>query len=244
MGSKRSARSATSSQAAESPLLDSFDAEQVKLLDEECIQVDENDRVIGSSSKKDCHLMANINRGLLHRAFSVFFFNSSGELLVQQRSDRKITFPGCYTNSCCSHPLANSSELTADPILGVKRAAQRRMFVELGIPPKELPLEAFNYLTRILYKASSDGTWGEHEIDYILFVRKDLERIEANQNEVKSLRFIRRDQIDDFVDNLAAEGHSLTPWFKLILNTFLKKWWDNLDCLHLFESHDVIHRLC
>lgn len=28
------------------------------------------------------------------------------------------------------------------------------------------------YLTRIHYKAQSDGVWGEHEIDYILFMQK------------------------------------------------------------------------
>jgi isopentenyldiphosphate isomerase len=32
--------------------------------------------------------------GLLHRAFSVFLFNTENKLLLQQRSDAKITFPG------------------------------------------------------------------------------------------------------------------------------------------------------
>lgn len=32
--------------------------------------------------------------------------------------------------------------------------------------------DEMTYLTRIHYKAQSDGVWGEHEIDYILFMQK------------------------------------------------------------------------
>jgi len=41
--------------------------------------------------------MENINKGLLHRAFSVFLFDSQNRLLLQQRASEKITFPGSYT---------------------------------------------------------------------------------------------------------------------------------------------------
>ncbi|OQR68785.1 isopentenyl-diphosphate Delta-isomerase 1-like [Tropilaelaps mercedesae] len=220
-----------------------LDPGQIALMKESCIVVDENDQAIGTASKKDCHLMSNINGGLLHRAFSVFLFNSAGELLIQQRSDGKITFPGCFTNTCCSHPLATPSELTVDPVEGVKRAAQRRMFVELGIPAKELPLEAFHYVTRIKYKAASDGLWGEHEVDYILFVQKDIKVLEPNPNEIKSVLYLSRKDVDKFVDNLEKTTDKLTPWFRLILETSLKEWWDNLGRIHEFDSHDIIHSL-
>lgn len=64
------------------------------------------------------HLMTNIEKGMLHRAFSVFLFNTKGELLLQQRSDAKITFPGYWTNTCCSHPLYIPDELTEENQLG------------------------------------------------------------------------------------------------------------------------------
>ncbi|PNI17455.1 LOW QUALITY PROTEIN: IDI1 isoform 5, partial [Pan troglodytes] len=76
--------------------------------------------------------------GLLHRAFSVFLFNTENKLLLQQRSDAKITFPGCFTNTCCSHPLSNPAELEESDALGVRRAAQRRLKAELGIPLEEV----------------------------------------------------------------------------------------------------------
>ena len=110
--------------------------------------------------------MKNINDGLLHRAFSVFLFDHNNRLLLQRRASEKITFPNMWTNTCCSHPLGvpeeTGSELPA-AVEGAKRAAQRKLEQELGIKAKQVPLENFNFLTRIHYKAASDGKWGEHE---------------------------------------------------------------------------------
>lgn len=110
--------------------------------------------------------MKNIDEGLLHRAFSVFLFDSNNRLLLQQRASEKITFPDMWTNTCCSHPLGIPGETGAElseAVQGTKRAAQRKLDQELGIQAKQVPLEKFNFLTRIHYKAPSDGKWGEHE---------------------------------------------------------------------------------
>ena len=115
--------------------------------------------------------MKNIDDGLLHRAFSVFLFDSKNRLLLQQRASEKITFPDMWTNTCCSHPLGVPEETGAElktAILGVKRAAQRKLDQELGIKAKQVPLEDFRFLTRIHYKASSDGKWGEHESRFLV----------------------------------------------------------------------------
>ena len=115
--------------------LSKIDETQEKLLNERLILVDENDCVKGTETKKECHLKRNILQyGMLHRAFSVFLFNTKGQLLLQQRSDVKITFPGCITNTCCSHPLYEDSELVEHGNVGVKVAAKRRLSYELGIP--------------------------------------------------------------------------------------------------------------
>lgn len=111
--------------------------------------------------------MTNIDKGLLHRAFSVFLFDpETNRLLLQQRATEKITFPDMWTNTCCSHPLGIPGETGAnleDSVAGVKRAAQRKLEHELGIDPKQVPFDDFHFLTRIHYKAPSDGKWGEHE---------------------------------------------------------------------------------
>lgn len=110
--------------------------------------------------------MTNIDKGLLHRAFSVFLFNSKNELLTQQRATEKITFPDMWTNTCCSHPLGIPGETGSElpeAVAGVKRAAQRKLEHELGIKAAQVPIENFKFLTRIHYKAPSDGKWGEHE---------------------------------------------------------------------------------
>lgn len=113
--------------------------------------------------------MTNIDSGLLHRAFSVFLFDDQNRLLLQQRADEKITFSNLWTNTCCSHPLGIPGEtgVTLDEsVAGVKRAAQRKLEHELGIKPEQVPLDKFQFLTRIHYKAPSDGKWGEHESEF------------------------------------------------------------------------------
>lgn len=104
-----------------------YDPSQLAQFDDECILIDANDQEIGRATKKDCHLLTNINNGMLHRAFSVFLFDSNKRLLMQQRSLRKITYPNHWTNTCCSHPLFVGEEMdeTNDHI-GIKRAAKRR----------------------------------------------------------------------------------------------------------------------
>jgi isopentenyl-diphosphate delta-isomerase len=110
--------------------------------------------------------MENIDRGLLHRAFSVFLFDSQNRLLLQQRATEKITFPDMWTNTCCSHPLGIPGETGVGldaSVQGVRRAAVRKLDHELGIPSAQVPIDDFKFLTRIHYKSPSDGKWGEHE---------------------------------------------------------------------------------
>lgn len=90
-----------------------------------------------------------------------------------QRSPVKITFPLIWANTCCSHPLHVSSELIEENARGVKNAARRKLEQELGIPPEDVPLDSFTWITRVHYEGSSvekDGSvyWGEHEIDWIM----------------------------------------------------------------------------
>ena len=115
-----------------------MDSTQEKYLEERCILVNEDDVVVGNETKRTCHLNVNIEAGMLHRAFSVFLFNSKGELLLQKRSDVKITFPQCWTNTCCSHPLYCPEELDETDHMGVKRAVRRKLMHELGIPQEQV----------------------------------------------------------------------------------------------------------
>ncbi|XP_072534794.1 isopentenyl-diphosphate Delta-isomerase 1 [Salminus brasiliensis] len=230
--------------SAKMPEIDTgkLDQKQVQLLSEMCILIDEDDRRTGADTKKNCHLNSNIDKGLLHRAFSVFLFNSEEKLLLQQRSDAKITFPGCFTNTCCSHPLYTPEELEEDAAKGVRRAAQRRLQAELGIPMNQVPPEEMTYLTRIHYKAQSDGVWGEHEIDYILFLQKDVE-LQPDANEVKSHCYVSKEELKELLEKAKRNEVLITPWFSLIADTFLFKWWDNLQNLKQFMDHDRIHRM-
>ncbi|KAK3830422.1 MAG: isopentenyl-diphosphate delta-isomerase [Linnemannia elongata] len=215
--------------------LSNYDDEQVKLMEEMCIVIDENDKRIGADSKKTCHLMTNImGHNLLHRAFSVFLFSRDGKkLLLQQRATEKITFPDAWTNTCCSHPLNTADELVEKDNLGVRTAAQRKLFHELGIEAQDVPLDDFHFLTRIHYLAPSNDTWGEHEIDYILFMRpqhKDFVDMKPSPNEVRDVRWVTKEELKVLLDQGVTEdsGIIVTPWFKLICDNFMFAWWDRM----------------
>jgi isopentenyl-diphosphate Delta-isomerase len=129
-----------------------------------CMQVHKH-VMLSLNTSHPGHLMENINKGLLHRAFSAFVFRpSDGRLLLQQRASEKITFPDMWTNTCCSHPLDDfEAEKVESEQLGVKVAASRKLEHELGIPRSQTSVDQFQYLTRIHYLAPSNGIWGEHE---------------------------------------------------------------------------------
>ncbi|KAI4153246.1 MAG: hypothetical protein LQ340_002432 [Diploschistes diacapsis] len=213
-------------------------------MDEVCIVLDSADAAIGSASKKTCHLMSNIRAGLLHRAFSVFLFDpASKKLLLQQRASEKITFPDMWTNTCCSHPLGVPGETgdgLAASVRGVKRAARRKLQQELGIGPERVPEAGFRFLTRIHYAAESSGVWGEHEIDYILFIQAAVD-LELNPNEVKDAKYVSPDELKEMFKNNEL---TFTPWFRLICETLLFEWWDHLDNgLEKFEGETQIRRM-
>nr|QSL78017.1 isopentenyl pyrophosphate:dimethyllallyl pyrophosphate isomerase chloroplastic [Nigella sativa] len=240
---------ATSSSAAMGEVTDTaMDAVQKRLMfEDECILVDENDNVVGHDSKYNCHLMEKIEKeNLLHRAFSVFLFNSKYELLLQQRSPTKVTFPLVWTNTCCSHPLYRDSELIEENYLGVRNAAQRKLFDELGIPAEDLPVDEFLPLGRILYKAPSDGKWGEHELDYLLFIVRDV-KFEPNPDEVLEAKYVNREQLKEILKKAETgeDGIKLSPWFRLVVENFLFKWWDHVEQGTLKEVADMktIHKL-
>ncbi|XP_076930718.1 isopentenyl-diphosphate Delta-isomerase I-like [Bidens hawaiensis] len=243
-GVSSSSSPVTSSADADSKM----DAVQRRLMfEDECILVDANDVVVGHDTKYNCHLMEKIeSENLLHRAFSVFLFNSKHELLLQQRSSAKVTFPLVWTNTCCSHPLYRESELIEENYLGVRNAAQRKLLDELGIHSEELPVDEFIPLGRILYKAPSDGKWGEHELDYLLFIVRDVS-MNPNPDEVADVKYVNREQLRELVKKADAgeEGLKLSPWFRIVVDNFLFKWWDHVEKGSLHEAADMktIHKL-
>lgn len=223
--------------------LEGYDEEQIRLMEEVCIVLDNDDLPIGSASKKVCHLMENINKGLLHRAFSCFLFDSQDRLLLQQRASEKITFPDLWTNTCCSHPLGVPGETGATleaAVLGVKRAAIRKLEHELGIKPSQVPIENFKFLTRIHYLAPSDGKWGEHEIDYILFIKANVD-LDINPNEVRDARYVTA---EDLKAMFKQGDLKFTPWFKLICESMMFEWWENLNSgLDKYMNETQIRRM-
>jgi isopentenyl-diphosphate delta-isomerase len=217
--------------------LNKYDPQQVALLNEPLMVVDQQDHIIGEISKKDAHLLSNIEgeKSLVHRAFSFFLFDNStspSRLILQQRSTEKITYPSLWANTCCSHPLYNNIEMQG--IDGVKHAVIRRIKYELGY---ELDLDLI-YLTRIFYQARNipdDGIFGESEIDYIIIAKHKLDLLgdfRVNRNEVKEIKLATLKDCEDLVQQGVT-----TPWFtRIVQEGLLAKWWSALDKQELDEG--------
>mmetsp|Transcript_37006 Transcript_37006/g.54343 ORF Transcript_37006/g.54343 Transcript_37006/m.54343 type:complete len:290 (+) Transcript_37006:68-937(+) len=209
--------------------------------------LDDKDNVIGSASKKESHVFsAKQPRGILHRAFSVFLFDeTTGDLLLQRRASTKITFPNVWTNTCCSHPLHgmvppevdSPQDVKDGTTLGAKNAAVRKLWHELGIPPEQVPVEKFKFLTRLHYWAADTVThgqespWGEHEIDYVLFITipdaKKTLTIEPHPEEVDGIQWVNKSELIK-----GMKTGLWSPWFRLIVQKWLiapSGWWENLD---------------
>ncbi len=210
------------------------------MIKDECILVDNDDHIIGHASKRQAHTFTNENpRGQVHRAFSVFLFNDEGKLLLQQRAADKITFPNVWTNTCCSHQLYgfqpsevdNDSDIANGSVFGAKNAAIRKLEHELGIPASSLHVRDFKFLTRLHYWAADVVThgktspWGEHEIDYILFIQKNV-TLSPNAEEVSNTRYVSLDELQGMMD--PSSGLLWSPWFRIIAQQFLVHWWKDL----------------
>ena len=233
-----------------------------------CILVDTADTIIGQASKFDAHRFTSVNReGLLHRAFSVFLFDPQGRLLLQQRASDKITFPGVWTNTCCSHPLYgyfpsevdDAAEIVAGRCPGIKAAAVRKLQHELGIAPSTVPAAGMRFITRLRYSAANcppgaasgpeavlegpwEDTWGESEVDYILFLRADLppQALCPNPEEVQATRFVSPAELRAM---LADPALSWSPWFRIIVERFLWRWWGDLEGIEAgrYADANTIH---
>lgn len=148
-----------------------------------------------------------------------------------------------WTNTCCSHPLGVPSETGSEldaAVAGVRRAAQRKLDQELGIQSAQVPLDKFDFLTRIHYLAPSDGKWGEHEIDYILFIKANVD-LAINPNEVQDYKYVSVEELKTMFEDRALK---FTPWFKLICTSMLFEWWQHLDSgLDKYKNEREIRRM-
>lgn len=160
--------------------------------DELLVLVDATDRTIGTLDKSACH----DGRGVLHRAFSLFVFNSAGELLIQQRQADKRLWPSYWSNSCCSHPRAGED---------IADAVGRRLAEELGVDADLTFLYKFEYTARF----GDVGT--EHELCWVYVGRSDQDPV-VNTAEVQAWRWISRDLL---TEELSSNPDSFTPWFTM-----------------------------
>ena len=209
-----------------------YDEVQREMMNENCIIVDENDRISGQDSKINCH----IGEGRLHRAFSVLIFDLDNRLLIQQRADEKITFPSIWANSCCSHPLYQNGE--EEGIEGAKKAAVRKMIQELGIQDGLIQSNDLNFITKMHYKARADKKWIEHEVDYIFAIKVDVD-INPNTNEIQKTRYVNQKELNNLFDKANSGDVKIGPWFRLIKDNFLNKIWRNLESLQSIKDNKI-----
>lgn len=158
---------------------------------ENVILVNEDDEAIGFMEKMEAH-----EKALLHRAFSVFVFNSDGQLLLQRRAFDKYHSGGLWTNTCCSHPRPGEF---------VEDAAKRRLQEEMGMSCDLTTKFSF------IYKAELDHGLTEHELDHVLVGTTDQNPV-INTEEVAEFRYADvREVLDDLIEN----PQNYTAWFAI-----------------------------
>ena len=205
--------------------LSGHDNSQAEMMAERCILVDLEDNMIGSESKLLCHN----EDGFLHRAFSVLIFDSENRLLIQQRSYDKITFPGIWANSCCSHPLDIDGE-NGDSKEGCINAAKRKLPQELGIDQEVANSMEFSHLGSFQYKCRWDDEWLENEVDHVLMTRVDSLQLNPNENEISNHKWIGPEEISEVMEGTGQwKEQIVAPWFRLLWKEFLEDEYPNLE---------------
>lgn len=166
-------------------------------MEEFVVLVDREDNEVGLMEKQQAHVA-----GLLHRAFSVFVFNSKGELMLQQRAASKYHSPTLWTNTCCSHPRENET---------YKQAANRRLVEEMGFDCDLL------YKFHFIYRANLDNGLTEHELDHVFIGTFDGEP-KLNPEEVMAYRWV---EMDVLKKDMQTNPQNYTAWFKIIFDQYI-----------------------
>lgn len=162
-------------------------------MQEKVILVNELDQPTGVMEKLEAH-----QKGLLHRAFSVFIFNDRGELLLQQRALTKYHSAGLWTNTCCSHPRPDEDTL---------KAAKRRLIEEMGIETQ------LTHKTHFIYKTAFENGLTEYEYDHIYFGNYS-ETPAINKDEVEAFKWMHPQIIKVEITNIPEK---YTSWFKIAM---------------------------
>jgi len=165
-------------------------------LEEKVILVSEVDEQLGLMAKMEAH-----EKGILHRAFSVFIFNKKGELLLQQRALDKYHSPGLWTNTCCSHQRDGESNI---------EAGKRRLQEEMGFNCDLKELFWF------VYKASFDNGLTEHELDHVMIGYYEDDPI-VNLEEAAAFKWM---PLEDVKKDMQLQPELYTEWFKIIFNEY------------------------
>jgi len=168
------------------------------MTEEQVILVNENDEQIGLMPKQEAH-----EKGVLHRAFSVFIFNDANELMLQQRAFDKYHSPGLWTNTCCSHQRDGESNI---------EAGKRRLQEEMGF------VTDLSETTSFIYKAPFDNGLTEYEYDHIL-IGKYNKTPDFNVEEVASWKWMT---LEDVKKDINFNPKNYTAWFKIIFDKFYK----------------------
>ncbi|MFL5773119.1 MAG: isopentenyl-diphosphate Delta-isomerase [Flavisolibacter sp.] len=167
----------------------------------EVILVNEKDEPIGMMDKMEAH-----KSGLLHRAFSVFIFDSKGRMLLQQRAAQKYHGALLWTNACCSHPYPGESTINA---------AHRRLKEEMGFSVKLEEIFSFSY------HAEVENGLTEHEFDHVFAGEYDG-AIKLNLQEVSACKYLSLDEVSTALKNEPAR---FTSWFKIAFPMIIE-WWE------------------
>lgn len=160
--------------------------------------VDENGNYTGWIKKFEAH-----EKGVLHKAFSIFIHDGKGNMLIQKRAAHKYHSPNLWTNACCSH----SSEKYMD----LKTEAECRLLEEMGFTVPIKKLFDFKYHEKV-----GDLTENEHDTVFIGVYDKE---VTPNPDEASECKYV---PFNEILKDIKENPDNYSVWFKIVIERVIE----------------------
>ena len=155
-------------------------------------------------------------KGHFHNTAHLWIYNDEGEVLLQQRSAKKLICPLLWDVSVAGH--VDSGET-------IKQAAIRETREEIGLLLSETDLKKIGVFNS--FQTYPNGIIdNEFHHTFIAQTTAKLENFSIQEEEVEALKFIKTSEFETLLENLGKDHHfvpSNKAYYECILKAILEE---------------------